>query len=1116
MKKIISLVLALLMSLNLCITAGAENILTETYTFIDSAYSPKLDMYVIMAKDLNTSDHKTQLYRSTDGVNWTACFSEVKAGINYASKNTRQLLVWWEDEGVFVAQVGGKAYVSENGVKWSIAENLNSSNGIIDTDGETLVIVADRTLKIAKNAEDATENIVVGTGRRYFKGVGLYPGEDKYFALDGSAWGGYTSTVRGSEQGLEIILKEKFNNSKFELPLDVIYVPEIGSWITINNNKADIAVITDEILEKGNTISYKTPKLSGGDNTEKLTGIGIGEKYIVIGTESGKMYYKTTEDVSDNSIIWEEITVGAEDEIRGITKSRDGYLLAISATETFILEETDNGVELKDTTVCSIKSSSERIEAPQNGTEDIEIKAIQLNYWNQAVTGLVTESKAAEGNEDVAASWNGKNIVFTVTSETEGKRAFTATDIYGKTHNFEVMFVKENDVDLEGYDTIALPDEGVDDIEVQYTPYILASDGEKMDRQASVELISAPDGVTFNPETNIVTASGDGDGGTLVLRVTSDGKPENTKDFEIAVTKRMPTAIEVTTTKEEILIPESGEIAFESSAVIYDQVRTEMTKEAVKWSLEGKTDGITIDEDTGEVIITAEAYSGELGVVATSVSDNSVSGKKTVKLTWTDNRCVKEELAAFDDNTITGENLPFMALSENGVKMEYTTSDEGVITSEGIITRNRQKDTYATVTIKAEKNDAKASKTINVTVLKEDNIAGVGDFEDKNTENINGEITTEANSGEYALKTSGKLQFSADVNKGSIYIFEAYVKADGDVSLSTGVGGKLAEITSNGKYKRIAGSYLYTKEDMEETVTISASGDWYVDDIKVYEMTLEYEELITAIAKAERSKKKADIDAARELLKDFPEVPLKEELEKRLDDIKTTGTSNGNISTGGGSGSGSGFISPSSTSTGTVGITGTTVNNDEKIYEYLLVFKDMSGHWAKDDVEYMANLGIVNGVDDTTFNPDASITRAEFAKLIVKTVGLTEVEYENTYYDIVAEDWYSGYVQAAKSAGYVSGYNGLFRPNDKITREEIAKVIVEAYNQKTNKTLSQGGALYFNDIEKISGWAYDYVVEATNEGFINGITEELFAPKQNATRAQAVVMLKRLYDKING
>lgn len=1127
MKKIISLVLAIMMSLNICIIANA-GVLSGSYTFIDSAYSPKLDMYVAMAKDFTSGDHQTQLYRSTDAINWTPCFTSTKSGKNYANGMTRQNLVWWENEGVFATYIGNSAFISEDGIKWVAADNINvgsdgkaKSNGIIETNGDKLVVVRDRFLRIVPGVGSEETEIEIGNSGRYFRGVGIYPNEDKFFALDGSAWGGYTSSVSGSE----VVVKEKFNNNQFAVPFDVVYVPQLNCWITINEKKATIAVVTSEIVTAGNTISYKTPNLEGEPNTENLTGIGVGEKYVVIGTESGGLYYTKAEDASNAAVNWHSVTASGDleipsSEIRTITKSRDGFMIALSKDSSFVLQETDEGVIFADTKKCIIKSSVERIEAPQTGTEDIKVAPLETNYFNQPEKGITASVEAAEGNEDVQASWDGSKIIFTVPETAEGKRAFTATDIYGNTHDFEVMFVKESNVDLEGYSSISLPDEGEEDVEIKYTPYVLASDGEKMNRTASISVVSAPNGVSFDADKNIVTLSSESEIGTLVLRVTSDGKPENTKDFEISVTKRMPTTIDVTTSKTELLIPENGSKSFNSTAVVKDQVQLEMPKEKVKWSLEGITDGITIDEDSGDVTVTEKAHSGNLNVVATSVTDNNVTGKAVVKLTWTDERCVKEELAAFDENTVTGKNLPFVTLSENGVEIEWTTSDESVITKEGIITRNRQKDTYATVTMSAKKSGISGTKTINVTVLKADNIASIGDFEDGKADGINGTIINESenvNSGEYALKTNGKLEFTVDVNKGSIYVFEAYVKASDKVTISTGVGGNLASVNSNGRYTRVAGTNLYTKQDLTETVSISASGDWYVDDIKVYEMTLEYEEIIAAVTKAETSRKKEDVEAARELVNKFPDTPLKDSLIKRLDAINTNSTNSTNKPSGGSSGGGgSSYIPPSSTSTGTVGITGTTINNDDKIYEYLLVFKDMSGHWAKDDVEYMANLGIVNGVDDTNFNPDASITRAEFAKLIVKTMGLSEPEYENTYYDIVSEDWYASFVQAAKDAGYMSGYNGLFRPNDKITREEIAKVIVSAYNQKTNKSLEQGGALYFNDIENISSWAYDYIVAATREGFINGISEELFAPKQNATRAQAVVMLKRLYDKING
>ena len=106
MKKIISLVLAFMMSLNICMIANAESILTGSYTFIDSAYSPKLDMYVVMAKDFNSGNHETELYSSKDGVNWTKVLKESN-GKNYANQKVRQNLVWWEKEQVFVAQIAG-------------------------------------------------------------------------------------------------------------------------------------------------------------------------------------------------------------------------------------------------------------------------------------------------------------------------------------------------------------------------------------------------------------------------------------------------------------------------------------------------------------------------------------------------------------------------------------------------------------------------------------------------------------------------------------------------------------------------------------------------------------------------------------------------------------------------------------------------------------------------------------------------------------------------------------------------------------------------------------------------------------------------------------------------
>ena len=175
----------------------------------------------------------------------------------------------------------------------------------------------------------------------------------------------------------------------------------------------------------------------------------------------------------------------------------------------------------------------------------------------------------------------------------------------------------------------------------------------------------------------------------------------------------------------------------------------------------------------------------------------------------------------------------------------------------------------------------------------------------------------------------------------------------------------------------------------------------------------------------------------------------------------------------------------------------------------------MKNHWARADVEYMAELGIVNGDENDIFRPDDTVSRAEFATMITLAMGQEATPYANSFFDIVGDDWYSGYVQTVKTNDYMSGYDGLFKPNSAITREELARVIVSAYNGKTNTNLQTGKTLYFNDIDEISHWAYDYIVEAADMGFIYGMTDELFAPKQPATRAQAAVMLKRVYEKLN-
>lgn len=173
-------------------------------------------------------------------------------------------------------------------------------------------------------------------------------------------------------------------------------------------------------------------------------------------------------------------------------------------------------------------------------------------------------------------------------------------------------------------------------------------------------------------------------------------------------------------------------------------------------------------------------------------------------------------------------------------------------------------------------------------------------------------------------------------------------------------------------------------------------------------------------------------------------------------------------------------------------------------------FTDTRNHWAKDDIETLAARGIVTGVTETTFEPDRSITRAEFATLIVKALNLTS-SVPAGFADVAENAWHYTYVNAAANAGLITGYDGYFRPDDVITREEMAVIIAKAY-VNLGGSASSGGIEKFTDKNEIADWAYPYVDTVTSAGLISGMTPSTFVGSANTTRAQAASVIKRLLD----
>jgi len=187
------------------------------------------------------------------------------------------------------------------------------------------------------------------------------------------------------------------------------------------------------------------------------------------------------------------------------------------------------------------------------------------------------------------------------------------------------------------------------------------------------------------------------------------------------------------------------------------------------------------------------------------------------------------------------------------------------------------------------------------------------------------------------------------------------------------------------------------------------------------------------------------------------------------------------------------------------------------VMAYQKTFADMAGHWAKADVEIMASRHIVTGMTGTTFGPELNVSRAQFATFLQRSLNLAADESAaGQFSDVQSGSWYAGAVGAAVKANLVKGYeDGTFRPDQLITRQEMAVMITRAlaYSGKTvvlKAAEIEALLARFSDAAQVGDWAKEAAAVAVKESIVNGRTDNLYEPEANATRAEAVVMLKRM------
>jgi len=166
--------------------------------------------------------------------------------------------------------------------------------------------------------------------------------------------------------------------------------------------------------------------------------------------------------------------------------------------------------------------------------------------------------------------------------------------------------------------------------------------------------------------------------------------------------------------------------------------------------------------------------------------------------------------------------------------------------------------------------------------------------------------------------------------------------------------------------------------------------------------------------------------------------------------------------------------------------------------------------WAQPYIEKAAKYNLMQGTDAVKklFEPQKSISRAEFAALLVRISGeKPSTTYFSEYKDVKQDSWYAGYVLKAKEKGFVSGISvDEFAPEQAITREEMAVMISRAFSLKGNSLNSK-----VTDLDSASEWARQSIEIVNDKGIMQG-DNFLFSPKDLVTREMAAAVAVRLYE----
>lgn len=201
------------------------------------------------------------------------------------------------------------------------------------------------------------------------------------------------------------------------------------------------------------------------------------------------------------------------------------------------------------------------------------------------------------------------------------------------------------------------------------------------------------------------------------------------------------------------------------------------------------------------------------------------------------------------------------------------------------------------------------------------------------------------------------------------------------------------------------------------------------------------------------------------------------------------------------------------------GVQAVMTNNHNSVYGVVqssVGFNDVTNHWAKDSIEALASRFIVQGTGNETFEPNRSVTRAEWTAMLVRALDLSDKpDKAAAFSDVQVSQWFAGAIGAAAEAGLVQGFeDGTFQPNALVTKQQmavtLAKAIALVKREQNSAVNSQQLEAVFKDAADIAGWAKDAVVQVYDAGIVHGDSQGLFQPAKPSTRAEAATVLYNL------